>query len=252
MSDPTVVVVPNAAAPYAMSGAPQQPQQWAGAAGPMSVTVVMQPNNNAAPDALGVSARYSFNIAVWGAVLNGVALVLSLVCLFVPWVVVNLRLPVGSSEAVGLFGRVSCSSGGQCQTLTWAAAATAVGSINVSAAIAAVFGVPIALIAIAALMFLLALIGNAMHAVTAKKLIGDSSINTKMCCLGSSFSGTGLSATGFLLAWIGSALGIFWFSITAASVSVATSTNVASVTTPGINAAGCVLSVLPTAIVPTR
>ncbi len=94
MSDPTVVVVPNAAAPYvggsvapppyAMSGAPQQPQQWAGAAGPVSVTVVMQPNNSAAPDALGVSARYGFNIAVWGAVLNGVALVLSLVCLFVP------------------------------------------------------------------------------------------------------------------------------------------------------------------------
>ena len=249
MSDPNVVIVPNPSATF-VSGAPPPPPPpppngWGVAPG--SVTIVMQ-STTAAPDQLGSSARYSFNMAVWAAVLNGVALVLSLVCLFAPWVVVNFTAisPFTSSVSVGLFGQTICSRGGQCQTVTWAAVATTPGSLSggLSAAIIAIFGVPTALIAIAALMFLLALIGNSMHAVTAKKLIVDGSINTKMCCLGSAFSGTGLSATGFVFAWIGCALGVFWFSLwtTASTIS---SLGAQSVTTPGITAAGCVFVAPP-------
>ena len=249
-----VIITPNPAAgfnppppppPPAPQGAPKE-QPWAppptgappgftsGVAvfPPTPTTIIYTAPQGGGPPLVAAAAAHVAGISIGAAVLHFMAMVLALVAIFIPWYVVTFL--DGSSFSYGLTSYTACFTAGSCTVLSYNDPFRGQ-ALNPGSLFLTIANVAVACLSIATVLFLLAFISSTVAAVAQCKASRAPAEAPATCgCMGTAFTGTGLAASAYVFAWLGSFVGLYLFGFGIPTVIGY------NVTSPGRNAGSCV------------
>ena len=212
-------------APQQQFGMPQQqfaPQQQyfvpAGDKGGLQQTTIIV-GGGAAPMSgsanVTAAAQHVGNLSIAAAVVHFVALVLCLICIFVPWVVQSFP---ALTVSYGLTSITQCISGLPCTTVNYNNVLGARGfeniAVNPNAAFLTIMNTGVAFFSLAAILFMFSFISSIVGAVAQLKAVRNPSETPSTCgCMGTAFSGTGLAGSAYVFGFLASVFGLTLFTL---------------------------------------